>query len=120
VNYPTFEQLNTAPDYLTFGASAMRNLITYGWLTRVILPPNIPQGLLQPAPLPEKPRKEYQSNYIGVSRRYRGFCGHWAPEPGKYVRGPVRKTEIEAAQDRAAALGLDYVEVRVMEEQHGT
>lgn len=63
-------------------------------------------------PIPERPRRDYQSRYIGVSQRYTGYCGHWAPEPGKYVRGPVRATEEEAARDRAQALGLDYVEVR--------
>ncbi len=66
----------------------------------------------EPSPLPEKPRKAYQSRYVGVSRRYTGYCGHWAPEPMKYVRGPVRPTEEEAARDRAMALGLDYLEVR--------
>jgi hypothetical protein len=65
-----------------------------------------------PTPLPERPRKPYQSSYIGVSLRYTGYCGHWSAAPGKYVRGPVRPTEREAAQDRAAALGLDYLEVR--------
>lgn len=115
MNYPKFHELNTAPDFLTFGKSAMKGLVDYGWFTRPIMPQSIPSALMRPDPLPEKPRKEYQSNYIGVSRRYRGFCGHWAPEPGKYVRGPVRKTEREAAQDRAAALGLDYLEVRNVE-----
>jgi hypothetical protein len=90
----------------TFGASAMQGLRDAGWLERKVLP------LDKPHPLPERPRRAYQADYIGVSRRYGGFCGHWAPEPGKYVRGPVRETQQEAAEDRARALGLDYLEVR--------
>jgi len=66
-------------------------------------------------PLPIKPRKPYESRFIGVSKRYTGYCGHWAPAPGKYVRGPVRPTEEEAARDRAHALGRDYLEIRTTE-----
>lgn len=68
-----------------------------------------------PPALTTRPRKPYQSNYIGVTRKYSGWRGQWPIEPGRYVSGPTRDTELAAAQDRAQALGLDYLEVRVME-----
>lgn len=71
----------------------------------------------EPPALATRPRKPYQSNYIGVTRKYSGWRGQWPIAPGRYVCGPTRADELEAAHDRASALGLDYLEVRVMEER---
>jgi len=110
-SYPTFESLGIAPDFLRLGVSAMLGLRTYGFLDDSrAQPPNVPMALLE-----IKPRKPYESRFIGVTRRYTGYCGGWTSEPGKYVRGPVRPTEEEAARDRAHALGRDYLEVRTTE-----
>lgn len=36
MNYPTFESLNTAPDFLTIGACAMHALRDAGWAQPIV------------------------------------------------------------------------------------
>ncbi len=102
---------DVSPDLLTtIGASAMHALISAGWVgSRAPGKPVYTRAA--PDPLPEVPRKPYQSRYVGVSRRYSGWRGNWAVD-GRYVCGPTREMEIEAARDRADAMGRDYLEVR--------
>jgi hypothetical protein len=65
---------------------------------------------------PRRKHRAYLSSYVGVTMwRKSHFVALWM-EAGKDKRGPIRERtprgERWAAQDRARALGLDYLEKR--------
>lgn len=96
--YPPFSELNIAPDFLLIGASAMRNLRTYGYLGS--------------APLAhERAPRVATSIYKGVSRHNGGYSASYKIGE-KWVRGKSRETELEAARDYAAAMGRTELELR--------
>lgn len=108
--YPAFDSLGIAPDYLTFGRSAMRSLHDYGWSTRPVMPPKVPVTLLET----RTPRRAHKSGYVGVTVHRNRWIAQWGP------RGCVKSAvyPLDAAGERAAAiaraqaLGLGYVELR--------
>lgn len=60
----------------------------------------------------EFPLRTYASKYIGVTRCQGRWCAQWKKPNGVYKRGPLRETELQAARDRAKALGKEELEVR--------
>lgn len=96
--YPSFSELNCAPDLLLIGASAMRNLKAYGYLGS--------------GPFAhERAPRVATSIYKGVSRHNGGFSASYKVGK-KWYRGRSRATEIEAARDYAAAMGKSELELR--------
>lgn len=61
MNYPSFEELNTAPDFLLIGACAMRELRAAGWAL-----PTVHE-------LTEDERAEYQQQH---SEKRHGWLKH--------------------------------------------
>lgn len=109
-DYPPFDTLDTAPDFLRIGNSAMRNLEMVGWLaTRTPLTERDASAAAARAYDSAK-RRERQAHpssiYVGVSKRGAGWAAS-SKQHGRYVRGPVRRTELRAAQDYAKATGTD-------------
>lgn len=104
IEYPTFDTLNTAPDYLLIGASAWRGLEEYDYLKP--RPTDRPQ-----APPPRKPA---HSPYVGVTLHRNRWIAQYGP------RGRVKtkvypltpEGEREAAKERARALGLAAIPMR--------
>lgn len=96
--YPSFDELNIAPNFLLIGASAMKNLRMYGYLGN--------------GPLArERAPRVATSIYVGVSKHNNGFSASYKIGK-KWHRGKSRETELEAAQDYAAAMGRTELELR--------
>lgn len=99
ITYPTtiaeLERAGYGPIvYDTLGAEIQAALLSRGWV-------KIKEA--QP-PLPPRP---FASQYVGVTRNH----GKWCACLGRSF-GPRRATEIEAAHDRAKALGQTELERR--------
>ena len=108
--YPTFESLGIEPDFLRLGTSAIA-----GW--NAISPPlatDRSQGSYSTPQHRNRSGRVYASRYAGV-RLIRGkWVGCWGPQghlQGR-PRPPTPDGELQAARDRAAALGRDYLELR--------
>ena len=106
--YPTFESLGIAPDFLRLGESAIA-----GWNATV---PPLATARSESSASQHRNRsgRVYASRYAGV-RLIRGkWVGCWGPQghlQGR-PRPPTPDGELQAAWDRAAALGRDYLEMR--------
>jgi hypothetical protein len=118
MDYPTKEQLDR------MGQTLQRDICL--WSARldreyrnVHSAPVYTRSEPDPLPEPRAPRRKhraYLSSYVGVTMwRKTHFVALWM-EAGKDKRGPIRdrteRGERWAAQDRARALGLDYLEKR--------
>ena len=119
MNYPSFESLNIAPDFLRIGASAMLGLRSYGFLdTARTTPPNIPQACFErePPPAPATPTdtRVYTSRYVGVTSRREFWVAQWRAGDKRIQKSFPRTDEGEtaAAWARARALGHHEPEMR--------
>src|SRR2546427_520679 len=124
MTYPKLQDVDPAL-LTTIGAAAMRGLERYGWLERRA--PTKERTMPAPDPQPEPPTKRrhvkkpeapartYASQYKGVSVNRGHYYGIWKAY-GVPKCGPIRPYTVGgerwAAQDRARALGLDYLEMR--------
>jgi hypothetical protein len=113
-DYQTFEELNTAPNYLLIGASAIYNLrATRPQLMRVE-PDPLPEDDTKPFRSHDKART-YKSQYVGVTTHNNRYVAVWGRKEAP-IRCGVHSLdaagERAAACDRAQALGRDYLERR--------
>lgn len=103
-DYPTFEELGTAPDYLLIGAGAWAGIVALDYL--------------KPRPTDRPPavtaRKPAHSPYVGVTLHRNRWIAQYGP------RGRVKtkvypltpEGERDAARERARALGLSGIPMR--------
>ena len=100
--YPRFEELDIAPDFLLIGANAIHNLHT------------VTAPLATDRSQKRKHVRHYGSIYAGVRAIQGRWIGCWGTQG--HLQGPrrpmTRDGEIAAAWDRAKALGRDWLEMR--------
>ncbi len=116
-NYPTFDSLGIAPDYLWIGA-----YVDYVCGISHVKPRAVRAS---PDPLPEEDQparchdttRTYQSEYVGVTIHAKTrYVAQWGGGGRSRGKGAVRPLTMEgeraAAVERARALGRDYLERR--------
>ena len=91
----------------------MANMVYYAFVSvrETSYAANVPLTLTR-----AQPERTYGSQYVGVTVwKGRRYLGNWTVD-GRSKRGTMRPMTPEgerwAAQDRARALGLDYIEMR--------
>jgi len=115
MNYPPFESLGIAPDYLTIGSCAMHNLHERGYLARAL--PDMDEPEDEPTTA-SAPRRLYKSRYVGVTEHRGRWLSAWGKthkeRSGVFPGTP--EGEQQAAWARAHALGRDWLEDRPLEQ----
>ena len=101
-DYPTFEALNTAPDYL---------YIPRYYHPDTPIPPAPLATDRSQAKIGGSPGPAGRSEYVGVQYKRGRWVAQWGGASQR-VTGRQHVEQIDAAWERARALGLDAPEVR--------
>lgn len=117
--YPTADELRAMGETLEWDVYWWSARLAREYTTNAHCAPNIPLSELPRRAhrkAPDAPLRVFASSYVGVSvYRERWYISNWAiasrPKRGR-SRPRTDQGERWAAQDRARALGRDYVEMR--------